>query len=253
VGLIEKYSEHLSYWISEPDDGQSSAINKGLAKCTGEIFNWLNSDDLLCPGALVAVAKAWAENRGSIIAGSLSMFRGDGSEKIVTSNALTRRTIIRWWEGSSQGSAFWQPATFLPLENVLQAGGVREDLHLVMDLFLLVQLLAACPVTYIPDVLARFRRHEQSKTQIMGGLRFRLEFAQALLEMDEIPEISRRELRDETAKVLVSCADLEGSENNFIAAVGHLARASRLSARTTLSELCGKRPVRRLCRKLLWG
>src|SRR6187455_126103 len=53
VDIIKKYQSHISYWISEPDNGQTDAINKGFAKCTGEIFNWLNSDDYYEPGALL--------------------------------------------------------------------------------------------------------------------------------------------------------------------------------------------------------
>ena len=45
VDIIKKYEQQLSYWVTEPDKGQTDAINKGFAKCTGEIFNWINSDD----------------------------------------------------------------------------------------------------------------------------------------------------------------------------------------------------------------
>jgi len=51
VDIIKKYQERIAYWISEPDNGQSHAINKGFEKATGAIFNWLNSDDLLMPSA----------------------------------------------------------------------------------------------------------------------------------------------------------------------------------------------------------
>ena len=56
VDIIRKYEEHLSYWISEPDNGMYDAINKGFARSHGEIMCWLGSDDLYFPGALSIVA-----------------------------------------------------------------------------------------------------------------------------------------------------------------------------------------------------
>jgi glycosyltransferase involved in cell wall biosynthesis len=51
LDIVKKYESAISFWISEPDTGQSNAINKGLKKVTGEIVTWLNSDDYYEPGA----------------------------------------------------------------------------------------------------------------------------------------------------------------------------------------------------------
>ena len=74
VAIIKKYAEHLKYWVSEKDRGQASAINKGLQYCTGEIFNWLNSDDYLQPGALQKIANAFSEKTVDLVAGKVNNF-----------------------------------------------------------------------------------------------------------------------------------------------------------------------------------
>src|ERR1043165_5247165 len=60
LDIIRKYESELSYWTSEKDGGQSEAINKGFRKATGEIIAWLNSDDILMPGALQRIEQAFA-------------------------------------------------------------------------------------------------------------------------------------------------------------------------------------------------
>ena len=74
VEMLEQWKDKLQY-VSEPDRGQSHALNKGLALATGDIICWLNSDDLLLPGALAKVADyfrshaqvRWAYGRGITI------------------------------------------------------------------------------------------------------------------------------------------------------------------------------------------
>lgn len=68
VDILGKYDKHITYWISEPDEGQGHAINKGLSQCSGNIFNWLNSDDYLEPGALKAVADTFESNKETQVA-----------------------------------------------------------------------------------------------------------------------------------------------------------------------------------------
>ena len=59
VEVIKKYPKNLKYWVSEKDEGQTDAINKGLKYATGNIVNWLNSDDYLEPNALFKCAEAY--------------------------------------------------------------------------------------------------------------------------------------------------------------------------------------------------
>src|SRR6202521_5828217 len=58
VEVIKRYERHLTYWVSEPDAGQSNAINKGLARTTGTIRTWLNSDDYYLPETFETIAEA---------------------------------------------------------------------------------------------------------------------------------------------------------------------------------------------------
>src|ERR1051325_5733493 len=63
--IIKRYEQHLAFWVSEPDRGQSHAINKGLTMATGQIMCWLNSDDYYLPGTLETVATALADGTGA--------------------------------------------------------------------------------------------------------------------------------------------------------------------------------------------
>jgi len=60
--IIKKYEKFITYWISEPDNGQSEAINKGFAKSTGEIITFLSSGDAYVPGTLTDVAVRFQTN-----------------------------------------------------------------------------------------------------------------------------------------------------------------------------------------------
>lgn len=62
IEIIKQYEPHITWWVSEPDKGQSNAINKGFAHCTGEVVNWLCSDDFLEPGALQTVGEYFASS-----------------------------------------------------------------------------------------------------------------------------------------------------------------------------------------------
>jgi glycosyltransferase involved in cell wall biosynthesis len=164
VDILRKYeSDPRFHWISGPDRGQSDAINKGLAKCTGDIFNWLNSDDYLEPGALARVSRAFEQNpRAQIVSGTTAEFR-DPSREEFNRIRLQLRTSA---EASITVGVVCQPSTFWRTE-IVRAIGVDTSLHYVMDWDLWVRYLARHDqenVVCIDDLLAHYRHHADAKT-----------------------------------------------------------------------------------------
>mgnify|MGYP000402315477 CR=1 FL=1 len=152
------------HWISEPDRGQPHAINKGLARCQGEIFNWLCSDDCLTPGALRRVVNAWRANGPSLIYGYTRYIDAKG------------RDLGRYSRGKPKVSGLYcmpQPSVFLPQKVVKDVGGVDESLHYTADLDLWMRLMSVCKAVLLPYDLSLYRLHDTSKSvfQPLGFLR----------------------------------------------------------------------------------
>lgn len=126
VEIIRKYEDHLAGWTSERDGGQSDSINKGLAKATGDVLAYLNSDDLYLPGALAACGEA-AGAGNEWIAGSVTCW--DGGDSYWPFPEIPGRTFARWLIGSplAQAGCFWSSRLYRV------AGRFREDLNYVLD------------------------------------------------------------------------------------------------------------------------
>jgi glycosyltransferase involved in cell wall biosynthesis len=162
VDIIKKYEKHLKYWISEPDMGQTDAINKGFSHCTGEIFNWLNSDDFLEPGALHAIAKAYRTG-ATVIAGRIKHFI-EGSDKTWFERTKVFSNVGKTIATSTSG----QPGTFFSLKSIKAFFPLPVHLRYVMCQDLWIQYLLENGVHQfiaVDDLLVHFRRHAKSKTQ----------------------------------------------------------------------------------------
>jgi glycosyltransferase involved in cell wall biosynthesis len=162
VDIIKKYEQWLTYWVSEPDAGQTDAIQKGFDRCTGVIWNWLNSDDILQPGALYKVAKAYQlEPEATIYPGGLIVI-GDGEPYPYPECFQNLSELACVWEK-------WpvpQPAVFLNHKKCIEVGGLNRTLHYGMDydLYLRLTQLNSFKTYPIPTPIACIRRHTESKT-----------------------------------------------------------------------------------------
>lgn len=128
VEVIRKYDPWLSYWVSEPDRGQSHAINKGWAISTGEIIGWLNSDDFYVAGALQRVAKEFRQSRHTaVLAGECIKVDGSATEIYRKGAKSFDPVAILTSSKPAQASTFYRRYT---LDEI---GVLREDLHYCMD------------------------------------------------------------------------------------------------------------------------
>jgi len=237
VDIIKRYEDHIDYWVSEKDRGQSHAINKGILHCTGEIFNWINSDDLLVPGALWAVAKAWQTAPGSIISGKTEFFNESGGYYTEGAANQTLKAFVRFWE--AEGFAWSQQGTFLPLAALVKIDGVREDLRYSMDYNMMVRLLMdGLQVTYVDQLLARFRFHDASKT-VSEVNEFRLQRVDMLRKMEGLPvRVREWEWNREQARRLADLARRELKMRHVRMAASFMARAILTSPLGTIQEVC---------------
>jgi glycosyltransferase involved in cell wall biosynthesis len=161
VALIEKYEPWLAYWVSEPDEGQADAINKGFGLTTGSLLGWMNSDDLFMPSALRCMAEAHHQDPARILAGPVIDFDGHGYEKTIQQRGLTFRNFVKFWQGRYK---YHMPGIFYPRTLVERVGNLDVGLRYLFDMDLLCRMLQVSSVEYLSHPLARFRLHSRSKT-----------------------------------------------------------------------------------------
>lgn len=160
LSIIDKYSHLIDIIISEPDNGQSDAINKGWKLSTGQISTWINSDDFLSQGILFEVAKLYI-NAPSIIVGDVINFYGNrNKEQRVFQSNISVNNIIKFW---TSYSTWHQPGIFFPLEALKKVGYLNTKYHFAMDFDLLCKILPLTTISYSDKVFTYFRLHENSK------------------------------------------------------------------------------------------
>ena len=164
--IIHKYRQWLTHWVSEPDNGQSSAINKGLRCITGEVFNWINSDDALQPHALKTVAEAFRLNPDRLMAGGvLYRYEDARGEQVLQQDNVELRQMVEFWNNTA---SFHQPGIFIPMHLMKQAGLLDEGLDYAFDYDLFCRLLSFAKVDYVKQPVAMYRIHPTSKSESKG-------------------------------------------------------------------------------------
>ena len=159
LSILEEYQDSIIA-TSEPDNGQSDALNKGFRKATGEIIGWINSDDKLSKGALDTVAEYFSHNPDSIaLVGNLALIDQHGKQiKIVNSTDYTKDYLVNIAKGITQQSIFFKRSVFEKI------GFINEDLNYVMDRDFFIRVASLGTIYHIPKTLAEFRLQPDSKT-----------------------------------------------------------------------------------------
>lgn len=168
VAVIEKYAPWLSGWASEADRGQAHAINKGLQDASGTILGWLNSDDILLPGALHGVARAFARRPDAVAwAGCI---RTVGPEGQIIFPWVAPRHV------SKDGIADWgtsglipQPACFFSRKGAETVGGLDERYHYALDMEFWLRLASVGTIQIVDELWAQETRHPGAKTMAQRG------------------------------------------------------------------------------------
>lgn len=158
IEILRKYP-HLK-WISEKDEGQSHALNKGFKMATGDILGWINSDDRLVRGAIQSVAAYFNKNPHEIAVVGDQEFINEDSKliKVVKSRYYSYEYLLNHALGITQNSTFFKREVFNKI------GFLDENLHFAMDLDLFIRITSIKDIQYLPYTLASYRFHEDTKT-----------------------------------------------------------------------------------------
>jgi glycosyltransferase involved in cell wall biosynthesis len=163
IGLIEKYSPWLSHWVSEPDRGQSHAINKGFAQAHGDVIAWLNSDDLLQKHALSEIGTYFAENPTCEVLAGRSEIRDMTGRKILWRIDDLPRTLAELLE-YPLGRYLAQPSVFFRRRVLDRVAPLNEQLHYAMDLDLWLRIAEHYKIDVLAQTLSWIRAHDEAKT-----------------------------------------------------------------------------------------
>lgn len=165
VDIIRKYSRWLSFWSSKADKGQSDAINEGFRLASGEVVNWLCSDDLLRPGALWRVARSFAnEPELDVLAGACRLQYDSEFGRFVDTAAAGPD-----WLRHPYSDGIWQPSCFFRRSAVGRDFLVDEDIHYCMDRELWCYLVKHRRKWLCSDEVFSHYRYTGSNKSVVGS------------------------------------------------------------------------------------
>jgi glycosyltransferase involved in cell wall biosynthesis len=162
--ILSGYSHRLSKVISEPDNGQASAINKGIYLASGDIIGWLNSDDILYSDAIRAIVEVFVSNpEVEVVYGNVDY--GTSREQIDHTIYGREFEFVAAFRRLSvpipQQGCFWRRSA---LE---KCGFLNEEWHYVLDRDYFIRLADRCSLAYINKTMGLFRSQQASKSVLI--------------------------------------------------------------------------------------
>jgi glycosyltransferase involved in cell wall biosynthesis len=171
VEILRRHERRLSYWESEPDRGQTHAINKGLARMSGDAWVYLNSDDLLAPSAIATVSRIFADRSVTWVSGLCENFDESGLIGGVLPGPVGRmKDYIAPWNRSSPHVFPFSGACYMRREVFDKIGFFDESYNYSMDCEYYCRAIfeGRFRQTVISQALAKWRWHSTSKTMRQG-------------------------------------------------------------------------------------
>jgi glycosyltransferase involved in cell wall biosynthesis len=163
IEIIKKYEPWLKYWVSEPDRGQSHAINKGFEHANGDLFAWLNSDDYYFPNALYKLIELRIKHPSAVA------WVGACRDVDIKGNRLKKRSPR---VGSKKDFGNWSKSAWIPQPSCLfdaktffDAGKLDETLHFVMDVDLWMRMAERGIFVSFDELISYARMYPSIKTR----------------------------------------------------------------------------------------
>jgi glycosyltransferase involved in cell wall biosynthesis len=161
VEIIQRYADQLTYWVSEPDRGQTDALIKGFQKATGDILCWLCSDDVLQPQALQEVAQFFIDHpEARVVYGDASWIDTTG-KRLKTRKELPFNRFIFLYNHNF----IPQPSTFWRRDLYEEVGGLDDQFDVAMDADLWLRFSDVTPLYHVKRSWSQMRIYPAQKTQ----------------------------------------------------------------------------------------
>lgn len=170
VEILKKYQDRLAFWVSEKDNGQAHAINKGFDRATGDILCWLNSDDMFMPNILNYVAENLNIHNLEIFTGNCIHYSESDENGVSTDGCQT----VQYFNKMDLLNADFitQPSTFWTRKTWSRVGPLNEQFHFVFDWEWFIRAKKN-DVLFKPvnRTLSLYRIHDAHKTGVGGEKR----------------------------------------------------------------------------------
>ncbi len=179
--LLESYGQRIR-WVSEPDGGQADAVNRGFERTRGELFTFLNADDIYRPGALRAAVEGFARNPDAGAVYGDADFVDRGGETVVR---YPVRDFDR--ERLMHECFVCQPAAFVRRDAWAAVGGLDAELRYALDYDLWIRLSQRRSMVRVAGTLATSRMHAANKSLGERGALYRESMAVARRHFGYVP------------------------------------------------------------------
>lgn len=174
--IIQKYISSINYYVSEPDNGQAHAINKGFRLAKGDVLAWLNSDDMYLPCTFLKVINILkCQEKPALVYGGCLHFKEGTQQTFGSLPPLFDADLLKYYDYISQPSTFWSRSLWK------EVGELNESYNYVLDWDWFIRASKICKFVPLSEYLSIYRFHNSHKTGT-GGLSRSKEILQVVEE-----------------------------------------------------------------------